>query len=236
MPRLAIPALSFRDDDGCLDMLATAAYAERAAATWISTFLLSGTTTQGESFSITERNEVLDLWLEVVPPERLFACCWGPSDLLAAVLRDITPVVVMRDLNSAQDVLAFFEMLPEGTYVYSNPLYTASTLDAGVLARAKAVGVMPAGAKITKIAKGALPGLRAVAGPEFDLWDGSSRDIAVSLAKGASGVFSAPLAAIPEPFPQPGPGLQAVVDQWQARLDEVSDEAERAAWLRASFR
>lgn len=217
-------------------MLATAAYAERAAATWISTFLLSGTTTQGESFTITERNEVLDLWLEVVPPERLFACCWGPSDLLAAVLRDITPVVVLRDLNSVQDALAFCAMLPEGSYVYSHPLYTAKTLDAGILARAKAEGVMPAGAKMSKIAPGALPGLRAVAGPEFDLWDGSSRNIATSLAKGASGVFSTPLAAIPEPFPEPGAGLQAAVDQWQAGLDEVPDEAERAAWLRASFR
>ena len=53
------------------------------------------------------------------------------------------------------------------------------------------------------------------------------------MAEGASGVFATPLTAVPDPFPAPDEHLQTAVDAWQARLDEVPGEAERAAWLRA---
>ncbi|MGQ0466043.1 MAG: dihydrodipicolinate synthase family protein [Sporichthyaceae bacterium] len=228
--RLAIPALTFRDAVGGVDEAATFAYAERAAATWLTAFVLNGTTTEGSTFTPAERAQVLDLWLAAAGPERLLACCWTPGDVLSASIREVRALVVMRDLQSREEALTLFARLPEGAYVYSHPLHTRTVLDPALIAAAREAGVLPLGAKITKAAD--IPALRAAAGENFDLWDGSSRRIAASLAEGASGVISTPLAAVPDPFPAPDDALQRVVDGWQAHLDEVPDEAERAAWLR----
>lgn len=232
-PRLSIPALTFRVD-GRVDAATTTAYAQRAGRTWLDAFILSGTTTEGSSFTVPERARVLDLWLAVVARDRLLACCWHSQDVEQAVARGVRPLVVMRGLTSRAEALDFLGRIPPDAYVYSHPLHTPTVLDASLLAAANEKGVLPAGAKITKIPAGALPELREAVGPEFDLWDGSSRRIAASLAEGASGVISTPLAAIPEPFPAPDERLQTTVDLWQSRLDEVPGEAERADWLRSA--
>jgi hypothetical protein len=178
---------------------------------------------------------VLDIWLGVTSIERLLACCWEPADLAAAIARRVRPLMVMRELPDAAAALALFAWLPGEAYVYSHPRHTRTVLDASLLTAARAAGCRPAGAKISKIPAGALPGLRAAAGPDFDLWDGSGRALERSLREGASGVVVTPLAAVPHPFPQPGTNLQERVGTWQARLDAVPDTAERAAWLRAAY-
>ncbi|MGQ0843574.1 MAG: hypothetical protein ACT4QF_05525 [Sporichthyaceae bacterium] len=229
--RLAIPALTFRVDEE-IDVATTTSYAQRAADSWLSTFLLNGTTAEGASFTVAERARVLDLWLGVAAPERLLACCWEPADVLNATLREVRPLVVMRGLASPDEALTLFARLPAGAYVYSHPGYTATVLDADLIALARDKGVLPEGAKITKIPVGAIPALRAAAGPDLDLWDGSSRRIAASLAEGASGVMSAPLTVLPTPFPA-ADAVQATVDVWQQRLDAIA-ETDRSAWLRAT--
>lgn len=233
-PRLAIPALTFRTGVGRVAEGATVAYAQRAARTWLDTVILSGTTTEGARFTVADRARVLDLWCSVMPRERLLACCWGVQDVEHAVARGIRPLIVMRGLATPSDALQFLRRVPPDAYVYSHPLHTAAVLDAPLIEAARASGVLPAGAKISKIPAGALPDLRAAAGAEFDLWDGSSRRIAASLTEGASGVVATPLTVLPDPFPAPDADLQASVDSWQARLDEVPDEAERATWLRTA--
>jgi len=235
IPRLAIPALSFRGGDGALDEAATTAYAKRAADTWLSAFILNGTTTEGDTFSVAERSRVLDIWRALTSTDRLLACCWEPADVAAAIARRVRPLMVMRRLPDAAAALALFARLPGEAYVYSHPMHTRTVLDAALLAAAREAGCLPAGAKISKIPAGALPGLRTAAGVEFDLWDGSARAIERSLRDGASGVVVTPLAALPDPFPQPGTKLQERVDTWQALLDAVPDTAARAEWLRGAY-
>lgn len=231
IPRLSIPALSFRDAAGRLDEAATAVYAKRAAATWLSAFVLNGTTTEGDTFTVPERRAVLDIWRTATTTDRLLACGWEPADLAAAISRGIRPLMVMRNLPDPETALQWFAWLPGEAYVYSHPMHTTTVLDAALLAAARKAGCLPAGAKISKIPAGALPGLRAAAGQNFDLWDGSARAIASSLRAGADGVVVTPLAAVPDPFPAPDPTLQDRIDTWQAGLDAVPD-VERAAWLR----
>jgi dihydrodipicolinate synthase/N-acetylneuraminate lyase len=231
-PRLAIPALTIRDADGGVDEHATTAYARRAASTWLSVFILNGTTTEGASFSVAERAIVLDIWGEITDPDRLLACCWESADIEAAVGRGLRPLMVMRKLADPDAALGLFAGLPSGAYVYSHPMHTSTTLDADLINLARASGCLPAGAKISKIPAGTIPQLRQAAGPDFDLFDGSSRQIDESFRLGATGVVSTPLAAVPSKFPPPDTDLQADVNGWQARLDQVQGDAERARWLR----
>jgi dihydrodipicolinate synthase/N-acetylneuraminate lyase len=234
IPRLSIPALSFRDSAGRLDEATTAAYAQRAAATWLSCFILNGTTTEGDTFTVPERRAVLDIWRRVTTTDRLLACCWEPADLSAAIPRGIRPLMVMRDLPDEAAALALFAWLPGEAYVYSHPMHTSTVLDATLLTAARESGCLPAGAKISKIPAGALPGLRAAAGAAFDLWDGSARAVERSLRDGASGVVVTPLTAVPDPFPAPDDALQDRIDRRQADFDALPDAGARAAWLRAS--
>lgn len=232
---VAIPALTFRTDDGRLDVETTARYARRAVATWLDAFILSGTTTEGDSFTVAERATVLDLWREVTDdPGRLIACSWEPADLDEATERGIRPLAVMRGLRDRAEACGFFADLPAQAYVYSHPMHTPTILDPLLIEHACRHGCLPAGAKISKIESGTIPALRRAAGPDFALWDGSSRRIAASISEGADGVVSTPLAALPEPFPARDARLQTTVDQWQAHLDAVPDQAERAAWLRTA--
>lgn len=231
-PRLAIPALTFRTGDGQLDERTTATYARRAASTWISVFILNGTTTEGDTFSTAERAAVLDIWREVADLNRLLACSWEPADVDAAAERGIRPLAVMRKLADPEAALEFFVELPSSAYVYSHPMHTPTTLDPTLIGRARSLDCLPAGAKISKIPAGTIPQLRQAAGPDFDLFDGSSRQIDESFRLGATGVVSTPLAAVPSKFPPPDTDLQADVNGWQARLDQVQGDAERARWLR----
>ena len=159
-PRLAIPALTFRAD-GRVDEATTLAYTQRAGCTWLDTFLLSGTTTEGASFTVAERARVLDLWLAVVARDRLLACCWQSQDVEQAVARGIRPLVVMRGLTTRADAWDFLSRVPPDAYVYSHPLHTQTVLDAPLIEQAHEKGVLPAGAKIIIIPPDSLPALRA---------------------------------------------------------------------------
>lgn len=231
---IAIPALTFRGSDGRIDFDTTAKYADRATATWLDVFILSGTTTQGDTFSVEERAAVLDLWASVTTPERLLACSWTPADIAEAEAREIRPMAVMRDIADAEAACRFFAALPQGSYVYSHPMHTRVVLTDALLRAARERGCLPAGAKISKAAPGTLAGIREVVGQSFILLDGSCRHIRGSIRDGASGVVATPLAALPIPFPARRPDvLEPCVARWQARLDAVPD-TERASWLRAA--
>lgn len=232
-PRLAIPALTFRNAEGGVDAKATAIYATRAASTWLSVFILNGTTTEGDTFTVAERAEVLDIWRGIADLGRLLACCWEAEDINAAVERGVRPLAVMRKLPDDDAALDFLGGLPNGAYVYSHPMHTPTTLDPGLIDRARSLGCLPAGAKISKIPAGTIPELRRAAGPAFDLWDGSSRQIIKSLRQGATGIVSTPLTTIPSEFPESDADLQAQVDRWQNRLDAVPNQAERYVWLQS---
>lgn len=233
-PRLAIPALTFRTATGRLDEHTSAAYARRAVATWLSVFVLSGTTTEGDTFTSAERAAVLDIWRSLTHPERLLACCWEPDDITAALHRGIRPMAVMRKLSDRTQALRFFGGLPKGAYVYSHPIHTPTVLHPKLIDLAHGEGCLPAGAKISKVPPGTIPLLRSAAGHDFDLWDGSARRIAASLEHGASGVVATPLTVVPEPFPAANADLQAHVDRWQTRLDAITDPSQRARWLRTT--
>jgi hypothetical protein len=208
------------------------AYAKRAAATWVDAFLLSGSTTRGDLLSAADRASLIDQWLGYLPAHRLIACCWTDQDVREAAKRQVPAMVVMRGLESRQAALDLFASLPTGTYVYSHPMYSPTTLDAALAAAAAAAGVLPAGGKIAKIGLADIAELRAATGPGFRLWDGSSRNIAARLQAGAEGVIATPLCHLPTPFPpQDLPVLQASLDHVQAELDALPTRPDRTNLL-----
>ena len=231
---IVVPALALRDDSGRLDEAATAAYAARGAATWIDRFLLSGTTTHGDSMTLDERAAVLDIWLDVAPPARLLAGCWSARDIDQAQQRGVAPIVVMRDLVDRAAALAFLQSLPVGAYVYSHPTHSPVTLDAELCAAARKDGCLPAGAKVAKVRPPELRAVRSATAESFALWDASSRNIGASVAAGASGVVATPLSPFaPDTPPRDLATLQPVLDAVQHELDCLGEAAARRDYLHA---
>jgi hypothetical protein len=220
---VVVPALALRTPGGTtLNAETTARYAQRAARTWIDAFILSGSTTRGDLLTHDERTELLDLWLRVAAPTRLVACCWCDDDVHEATRRAITPMIVMRSLRDNEQALSLLAALPRGAYVYSHPKYDSRVLDVGLTVVARRRGVLPAGAKLSKVTTEDIAALRRAAGPRWTLWDASSRHIAASLAAGASGVVASPLSHFPRPFPDRTlPLLQPMIDAIQTRMDQL---------------
>jgi len=234
---MVIPALAFRTADNRLDLELTRTYAERAAETWTDRFILSGSTALGDLLTVTERAVILDVWSDVMEPSRLLACCWHREDMEQAEHRNILPVVVMQDLSDQAAACSFFAGLPAGAFVYSNPSFTPTPLHPALAAAANRQGILPAGAKISKIAVNDIGAMRASVGPQFTLWDGSSRHIGASLTAGASGIVATPLAVLPAPFPQRSiDELQATLHQLYAKVDGAASRADRMDLLTLLFR
>ncbi len=230
---IVVPALSFATH-GRLDRDAVRRYAERAARTWVDVFLLSGSTTRGDLITVADRAALLDLWLAVVPASRLMACCWVAEDVVEAQHRGVTPMAVMHDVPRQSQALDLFAGLPRHAFVYSHPMYGGAVLDPSLTATAATAGVLPAGGKITKIPVEGIVALRQAAGPDFRLWDGSSRHIDASFQAGASGVVATPLSMLPDPFPDRDTTvLQQALTEIQAALDALPTRADRTAWLTA---
>lgn len=226
-PYVVVPALSPLGQG-----MLVPGYARRAAATWVDAFLLSGSTTRGDLLSVAQRADLIDQWLEYLPSHRLIACCWTDQDIREAAKRKVPAMAVMQDLANRQAALDLFASLPTGTYVYSHPMYSPTTLDATLAAEAAAAGVLPAGGKIAKIGLPEIAALRAATGPGFRLWDGSSRGIAARLQAGAEGVIATALCHLPTPFPsQDLPTLQISVDRVQAELDALPTRPDRTNLL-----
>jgi len=229
---IVVPALALRAVSGHLDEQAIAKYARRAASTWVDCFILSGTTTQGQSLSTAERAVVLDLWLDLTPATRLLACCWSAGDMVNALHRGIAPIVVMRDLSDRAAASSFLHSLPAGAYVYSHPAHSRIVLDAQLCADAREAGFLPVGAKVAKVTHSDIRSIRDQTGPDFTLWDASSRNIRASVAAGASGVVATPLSPFASPFPSRGvDSVQGVVDRVQADLDRMASRDARSAYL-----
>lgn len=230
---IVVPALSLRTPTGNLDEKATAQYARRAASTWVDRFILSGTTTQGESLSEAERTAILDLWRDVAAPTRLLACCWSMNDVENAQSRAIAPIMVMRDLPDHAAAARFLRSLPAGgAYAYSHPAHSPVVLDAQLCADAREEGWLPAGAKVSKVTQDDIRSMRTETGSDFALWDASSRSIEASVAAGASGVVATPLSPFAAPFPPRDlDTVQAELDRVQAELDRIRSREARSAYL-----
>jgi dihydrodipicolinate synthase/N-acetylneuraminate lyase len=210
---VVVPARCPRDPAGNLDEKAIAGYASQLSATWVDYILVSGSAGGGQNLDADQRGRVLDLWLDVAPPGRLIAACWSRQDVAAALTRTVQPMIVLQDLPDRRVALQLLASLPVGAYVYSHPRYTTITLDPVLAHSAASAGVLPAGAKVSKVPTGDIAALRKACGLEFDLWHGSARDISGSIDAGASAVVVTALADLPDPFPPKGvAALQALVD------------------------
>jgi dihydrodipicolinate synthase/N-acetylneuraminate lyase len=234
---VVVPALAFRTADNRLDLDLTSAYAERAAGTWVDRFILSGSTALGDLLSSAERATILDVWSGVMDRSRLVACCWCREDIEQAERRGILPLVVMQNLLEKAQACSFFAGLPAGAFVYSNPKFTPTRLDPALASAARERGVLPAGAKISKLAVSDIGAIRASVGAQFTLWDGSSRRIEVSLGAAASGVVATPLSVLPEPFPgRSVDTLQAALHRLYAQVDGAASREDRMDLLTSLFR
>lgn len=229
---IVVPALALRHDNGDTDHSATRHYAERAAATWVDYFILSGSTTRGQDLTADQRAQILDLWLDIAEPHRLLACCWEPQDFDNAAARGIAPMATMRYLNGLDAALAFLRDLPTGAYIYSHPMFGGAVFNAELAAVAADQGILPAGGKIAKITTTGVSEVRAATGTSFKLWDGSSRHIQTSLDAGAAGVVATPLCAFATDLPAKEASLiQMIVDPAQDALDALPDRQSRTTEL-----
>jgi hypothetical protein len=225
---IVVPALALRGGTGATDHEATARYAERAAATWVDYFILSGSTTRGQDLTPSQRADILDLWLTVAEPHRLLACCWEPEDFEHAAERGIAPMATMRNLDGLDATLTFLSGLPAGAYVYSHPMFGGHVFDVAVAQAAQEPGILPAGGKLAKIKPAEVTEIHSATGNAFRLWDGSSRRIQASLSAGAAGVVATPLCAFDTALPAKEPALvQAAVDPVQDALDALPDRPAR---------
>jgi hypothetical protein len=105
-------------------------------------------------------------------------------------------------------------------------------LDVELTAAARRQGILPAGAKISKITTGDIADIRHAAGAQWKLWDASSRHVEASLAAGASGVVASPLSHCPIPFPDRSLSvLQRAIDAVQAQMDKLPTRDARSRLL-----
>lgn len=230
--RVVVPALTLRDERMRIDVQGIRRYAARAVATWVDRFILSGTTAGGSEMEPEERAAVVDLWLEHAAPTRLLACCWTDADVAHAEARGVAPLVVMQQIDSRAAAEAFLQSLPAGAFVYSHPAHSATVLDPELCAEAVRSGNLPVGAKLAKVSGSDIAAVRASAGPAFELWDASSRNIAASAEAGASGVVATPLGPIASPFPSRQlDAVQQAIDHVQADLDGLPSRSARAQHL-----
>jgi dihydrodipicolinate synthase/N-acetylneuraminate lyase len=231
-----VPVLTLRQADGSLDLDLTHRYAQRAKLTLARCFLISGTVGRGEQSSPNERSQLLSIWLQVVGTERLVSCCWQPGDIQVAINHGIQPMIVIRDQGNLQQLLATLSTIPRESLVYSHPRYSSTTFDISAAAAARRAGVLPRGAKVSKVSVDTVASLRSVTGVAFDLWHGSSRNVAMSLGHGASGVVSAPLSTLPAEL---GVfdllNLQKVIDRNQRLLDAFSRRKDALEFLASSM-
>lgn len=226
-----VPALT-PGAPGTIDIGAIRPYINRAANTWVHSFLLSGSTTRGDLLSVGDRGSIIDIWLEKLPPERLVACCWNSDDIKEANTRGVRPMAVLQGLANKVAALDFLSSLPIGSYIYSHPMYTPTIFDSELAALAAQKGMLPAGGKIAKIGFSDIASIRDATGPEFALLDGSSRQIGNRIKAGAVGVIATPLSHLPLPFPAADlSALQPVIDASQATLDALPDRPARTAHL-----
>ncbi|GGN73953.1 hypothetical protein GCM10010112_43620 [Actinoplanes lobatus] len=228
---VCVPALT-PGAQGTIDTSALRPYINRAANTWVHSFLLSGSTTRGDLLTAKDKGSIIDIWLEQLPPGRIIACCWNSDDIKESSARGVRAMAVLQALPNENAALDFLASLPGGSYIYSHPMYTPTVFNTELATLAAKAGVLPAGGKVAKIGFSDITGIRNATGPEFALLDGSSRQIGKRIEAGASGVIATPLSHIPSPFPTADlPALQPVIDASQATLDALPDRPARTAHL-----
>jgi dihydrodipicolinate synthase/N-acetylneuraminate lyase len=233
-PHIVVPALTIRTPGGSLDRLGTAQYARRAAKTWVDRFILSGTTARGYSMTEQERLCVLRVWLDHTDPARVLACCWSRADVDNAIAQRVTPLVVIPHLHNDDAALHFLASLPAGSFIYSHPGNSPTVFDAQLCSKARSSDCLPVGAKLSKVSYREIAAVRAQAGPSFTLWDGSSLDIAQSIAAGVTGVVATPLSPFAQPFPPRNLAqLQPALNEVQAHLDRLPSRDARSNHLSA---
>ncbi len=230
-PHICVPALNIPNGTE-LDLDACRRYAALAARSWADAFILSGSTTRGDTLSDQQRRTIVDLWLDVVDRRRLLACAWNDKDLANNARRNVRSLFVLRRVGTRAKAIDLFRTLPPGTFVYSHPELTDLTFTTAVATQAREAGVLPGGAKVAKVKPDEIAELRKAAGDGFELWDGSSRRIEESRRAGSSGVVTATLSDLPRPFPEPTiASVQASCATMQNRLDALPSRAERSRLL-----
>ena len=232
---IIVPALSPRTRNGDIDLAILVDYVERAKDTWITKFIIAGSADSGYTLTTRQRAHLLDVWLTILPPSRIVACCWSPPDVETAQERSVD--VLATSLSHGAQRLSD---LPPSVLAYSHPGRSPIAVTPCAVHEARRRETLVRGAKISKVAAEQISAIRGAAGEDFLLWDGTSRHLETSKRAGATAAVCAPLAAMPDPFPpkQPLSTLQRHVDELNkaasrpgldkySRLRSLAFEAER---------
>ena len=225
-----VPVLTLLDSAGRLDRGACLAYAQRARETWLDLFLVAGSLGLGSTMTRRARSELLAVWLEQVPVSRLVVCGWEPGEVEDIAQSGVRPMAVLQGAGDESAVLDVLTGVPNEAFVYSHPQYSPVTISAAVLAKARAMDALPAGAKMSKVGLDDIRAAREVLGSEFTLLDGRCRHLGESVRAGATGVVAVPLSVLPADLPPRGDvaGLQAVIDRVQMVVDGQPSVASQA--------
>lgn len=234
MVAIVVPVLTLVGENGRIDRSACVAYAQRARATWLDAFLVSGSLGLGLSQTMASRLELLSIWLEQVPADRLLGCAWDAAEVDEVRRLGVRPVAVLKSAENGRAVLRQLEQLPVDSWVYSHPQYSGAVLSPAVVGKARAAGALPAGAKVSKVELADVQALRGAAGQTFELFDGRCRHVRASVEAGATGVVAVPLSTLPEDLPPriEVDQLQVVIDRGQRVVDGLPNVVDQAAMLR----
>src|SRR5690606_19028054 len=135
-----VPAPTFRDGVGELDLGITHRYAERLAMTWAPVVLVSRPMGQGEDMSSSERAGVLDVWRRHLSGGRLVAACWSDADIAHAQDSDVRALVMLQAATTTE-LVKQIEAAPMGAWVYSNPRYSHAMLTPELIVSSRVSGV-----------------------------------------------------------------------------------------------
>jgi dihydrodipicolinate synthase/N-acetylneuraminate lyase len=215
-PLIMVPPLTLWNCNGEVDSGATAAYAQRAASTWFDLFMLSGSIGEGKTSTSAARRRTLEVWLEYLPKERLCTCIWSSDDYAYVQDLGVRAVVVLQGFNDSEALLELLAHIPAESFVYSHPDYSSVTLTPAIAASAVQEGVLPTGAKISKISLDDIRAMRTVVGSRFALFDGRCRNIEASIGAGATGVVVVPFCLMSNDLPD-----RTKISQLQQKINEV---------------
>lgn len=214
---IVVPALSPRSRGGDIDLPSLVEYITRARDSWITKFIIAGSTDAGYALTSRRRVHLLDLWLTLLPPSRIVMCCWSPPDVEAARQRSVD--VLATSLSHGTQSLS---NLPSSVLAYSHPRRSPIAVTPCAIREARRRKALVRGAKVSKVTVERLSAIRGAAGDGFLLWDGTSRHLETSQRAGATAAVCAPLAAMPDPFPPQHP-----LSSLQHRVDELNNLVSR---------
>jgi dihydrodipicolinate synthase/N-acetylneuraminate lyase len=217
-----LPALTFFDDDGTLDVAANERYALAASESEANRFLLFGSTGEGAWLTQEERRGVVSIWRRCIAAEKIVVCGAGclPAEADEYLGMGYGYMVPPWPSDTLASLIDYLGNVGARVMLYSHPKRSPLVLNVDSLTTMRENGVLPLGVKLSKVGVGDLSKVRAALPSPFCIWDGSDRRVQASLGVGVDGVVSQMLATVAVSLALDDPArIQNDIDEVRASLD-----------------